>query len=180
MCAKLLLLCLTLWEAMDCSLPGSSAHSIIQARILKWVAMLSSRSSHSRDETHVSCVSCIDKQILHHWATGKAPYWTWSEVKLLSHVYLFVTPWTVAYQAPPSMDFPGKSTGGVSISFSRWSFWPRDWTKISHIVDRCFTIWATREVLVDLHHLKVCLLHWQASFLPLVSPEKLEGLIIVC
>ena len=29
----------------------------------------------------------------------------WSEVKSLSHVQLFVTPWTVAYQAPPSMGF---------------------------------------------------------------------------
>ena len=39
------------------------------------------------------------------------------KVKLLSRVQLFVTPWTVAYQAPPSMEFsnpwkfPGKSTG---------------------------------------------------------------------
>ena len=31
--------------------------------------------------------------------------------KLLSHVRLLATPWTTAYQAPPSMDFPGKSTG---------------------------------------------------------------------
>ena len=29
----------------------------------------------------------------------------WSEVKLLSRVRLFATPWTVAYQAPPSMGF---------------------------------------------------------------------------
>ena len=29
----------------------------------------------------------------------------WSEMKSLSHVRLFVTPWTVAYQAPPSMRF---------------------------------------------------------------------------
>ena len=29
----------------------------------------------------------------------------WSEVKSLSHVWLFVTPWTVAYQAPPSLGF---------------------------------------------------------------------------
>ena len=29
----------------------------------------------------------------------------WSEVKSLSRVRLFVTPWTVAYQAPPSMEF---------------------------------------------------------------------------
>ena len=28
-----------------------------------------------------------------------------SEVELLSHVQLFVTPWTVAYPAPPSMEF---------------------------------------------------------------------------
>ena len=31
--------------------------------------------------------------------------WKWSKVKLLSRVWLFVTPWTVAYQAPPSMGF---------------------------------------------------------------------------
>ena len=36
---------------------------------------------------------------------------TLSEVKPLSHVQLFLTPWTVAYQTPPSMGFPGKSTG---------------------------------------------------------------------
>ena len=33
------------------------------------------------------------------------------KVKLLSHVLLFVTPWSVAYQDPPPWDFPGKSTG---------------------------------------------------------------------
>ena len=33
------------------------------------------------------------------------------KVKLLSHVRLLATPWTAAHQAPPSMDFPGKSTG---------------------------------------------------------------------
>ena len=37
----------------------------------------------------------------------------------------------------------------VAISFSRGSFWPRDWTQVSLIVGRCFTIWATREVLAD-------------------------------
>ena len=33
------------------------------------------------------------------------------KVKSLSRVRLFMTPWTVAYQAPPSRDFPGKSAG---------------------------------------------------------------------
>ena len=52
--------CLTLCNPMDCSLPASSVHGILQARILEWVAMPSSRgSSWPRDQTHVSCVSCI-------------------------------------------------------------------------------------------------------------------------
>ena len=42
-CAKSLELCPTLCNPMDCSLPGSSVHRILQARILEWVAMLSSR-----------------------------------------------------------------------------------------------------------------------------------------
>ena len=32
-------LCLTLCDSMDCSLPGSSVHGILQARILEWVAI---------------------------------------------------------------------------------------------------------------------------------------------
>ena len=39
MCAKLLQLSPTLCDPMDCSLPGSSVHGILQARILEWVAM---------------------------------------------------------------------------------------------------------------------------------------------
>ena len=41
--AKLLPLCLTLCNPMDCSPPGSSVHGILQAIILEWVAMSSSR-----------------------------------------------------------------------------------------------------------------------------------------
>ena len=59
--------CLILWNTMDCSLPGSSVHEILQARILEWVAMPSFRgSSWSRDQTHVSYISCIDRQLLNH------------------------------------------------------------------------------------------------------------------
>ena len=40
---------------MDCNLPGSSVHGILQAIILEWVAIPSSRtSSQSRDQTWVS------------------------------------------------------------------------------------------------------------------------------
>ena len=45
--AKSLQLCPTLCDPMDCSPPGSSVHGILQARILAWVAMLSSRESSS-------------------------------------------------------------------------------------------------------------------------------------
>ena len=37
--------CLTLRDPMDCGLPGSSVHGILQARILEWVAMPSSSES---------------------------------------------------------------------------------------------------------------------------------------
>ena len=37
--SKLLQLCLTLCDPMDCSLPGSSVHGILQARTLEWIAM---------------------------------------------------------------------------------------------------------------------------------------------
>ena len=49
-CAKLLQSCLIRCDPLDCSLPGSSIHRIVQARILEWVAMPSSRgSSQPRD-----------------------------------------------------------------------------------------------------------------------------------
>ena len=48
--AKSLKLCPTLCDPMDCSTPSSSVHGILQARILEWVAMPSSReSSQPRD-----------------------------------------------------------------------------------------------------------------------------------
>ena len=57
-----------LFAAMDCSLPGSSAGGISQARILEWVAISSSRgSSQPRDQTHAPCVSCIGRQITSHY-----------------------------------------------------------------------------------------------------------------
>ena len=50
--AKLLLLCLTLCDPMDCSPPGTSVHGIFQARMLEWVALPSSKwSSRPRDLT---------------------------------------------------------------------------------------------------------------------------------
>ena len=67
--AKFLQSCPALCDPMDCSPPGSSVPGILPARILKWVAMPSSRgSSQPRDQTRVSCVSCIGRQVLYHWS----------------------------------------------------------------------------------------------------------------
>ena len=50
--------CLILCNPMDCSPSGSSVHGILQARILKWVAIPFSRgSSQPRDWTQVSCIA---------------------------------------------------------------------------------------------------------------------------
>ena len=74
--AKLLQSCPTLCDSIDCSPPGSPFPGILQARTLEWVAISFSNA------------------------------WKWKvKVKLLSRVWLFETPWTAAYQAPPSMGF---------------------------------------------------------------------------
>ena len=74
--AKSLQLCLTLCDPIDGSPLGSPVPGILQARILEWVAISFSNA-------------------------GK---WK-AKVKLLSHVRLLATPWTAAYQAPPSKGF---------------------------------------------------------------------------
>ena len=74
--AKSLQSCPTLCNPMDGSPPGSAIPGILQARTLEWVAISFSNA------------------------------WKWKvKVKSLSHVRLFATPWTAAYQAPRSMGF---------------------------------------------------------------------------
>ena len=80
--AKSLQSCPTLCDPIESSPPGSPVPGILQARTLEWVAISFSNE------------------------------WKWKvKVKSLSRVWLPATPWTAAHQAPPSMDFPGKSTG---------------------------------------------------------------------
>ena len=68
--------CPTLCDPIDGSPPGSPVPGILQARTLEWVAISFSNA------------------------------WKWKvQVKLLSRAQLLVTPWTAAYQAPPSMGF---------------------------------------------------------------------------
>ena len=74
--AKSLQSCLTLCDPIDGSPPGSPVPGILQARTLEWVAISFSNACK--------------------WKV---------KVKSLSCVRLLVTPWTAAYQAPPSMGF---------------------------------------------------------------------------
>ena len=74
--AKSLQSCPTLCDPIDGSPPGSPVPGILQARTLEWVAISFSNA------------------------------WKWKvKVKSLSRVRLLSTPWTAAYQAPPSMGF---------------------------------------------------------------------------
>ena len=116
-------LCPTLCDPMDYTVPG-----ILQARILEWVAFPFSRGfSQPRNQTRVSCIA---GRFFTSWATRdkmclQAPIpsmnlslltqmWKkWEfllpELKLLacliSCVWLFVILWTVAHQAPLSLEF---------------------------------------------------------------------------
>ena len=72
--AKSLQSCPTLCDPIDGSPPGSLVPGILQARTLEWAAISFSNA------------------------------WKWKvKVKSLSRVWLLATPWTAAYQAPPSM-----------------------------------------------------------------------------
>ena len=63
----------TLCDPRDCSPPGSHVRGILQAGILEWVATSYSWvSSQPKDQTQLSCISCIGRQILYRWASGEA------------------------------------------------------------------------------------------------------------
>ena len=78
-CAKSLQSCTTVCNPMKCSLPGSSVHGILQARILKWVAMTFSRgSSWLRYHTCGSYISNFGRLVL-----------TFTSVKITPLSYFF-------------------------------------------------------------------------------------------
>ena len=98
--AKSLQSCPTLCDPIDGSPPGSPVPGILRARILEWVAISFSNA------------------------------WKWKvKVKLLSRVQLLVTPWTAAYQAPPSMGFSrqeywsGLPLPSPNVRCSKYQIW---------------------------------------------------------
>ena len=83
---------------------------------------------------------------LSHLCVIKIIAWTSEPVMSLSRLWHFAIPWTVAYWAPPSMEFSRQEYwSGLPFPFSRGSSQLRDWTQVSCIAGRRFTVWATRE-----------------------------------
>ena len=79
--------CSTLCDSMDCSLPGSSAHGIFQARVLEWLAISFSRgSSRPRDWTQISCIVGRRFPI---WVTRKSKHVLQFKGLLFFIIYLF-------------------------------------------------------------------------------------------
>ena len=87
-------------------------------------------------------------------------WWVWEAIyifKVPSHlVSLSCNQWNCLAVSDSVIPWslPGSSIHGIfqarvlewiSISFSRGSSWSRDWTQVSRIAGRCFTVWATRE-----------------------------------
>ena len=91
MCAQS---CQTVCDPMDCSLPGFSVHGIVQARILEWIGISCNKgSSQPRDQTHVSCIFCVGRQILYYcatWEALRAVYCSGLRVKALESSFIFL------------------------------------------------------------------------------------------
>ena len=117
--AKSLQSCPTLCNPMDCSPRDSSVHGILQARILEWVTMPSSRgSSQPRDRTCVSYVSCIGRQVLYHLGSPSLTYAA-AAAKSLQSCPTLCDP---IDGSPPGSPVPGilqaRTLEWVAISFS--------------------------------------------------------------
>ena len=126
--AKSLQSCPTLCDPIDGSPPGSPVPGILQARILKWVAISFSNA------------------------------WKWKvKVKSLSRVRLLATPWTAAHQAPPSMGFSRQEYwSGVPLPSQHWLKQPYEPTmihvgqlvsftqQIHNYAQHCAKVWAQR------------------------------------
>ena len=77
------------------------------------------------------------------------PVLKWSEVTQLCVTFCNPTDCSLSSSSIHGI-FQARVLEWAAISFYRGSSRPRDWTQVSHIVGRHFTVWATREALIDL------------------------------
>ena len=111
--AQLLQSCPTLYDPMDCDLPGSFVHEILQSRKLELVAMLSSRaSSQPRDRTCTSYVSCSSSSFHTTSATWEAQHvHTAAAAKSRQSCPTLRPQRRQPARLPCPWDSPGKNTG---------------------------------------------------------------------
>ena len=137
--AKSLQSCPTLCDPIDGGPPGSPVPGILQARTLEWVVMSFSNARKGK-------------------VKGKS----------LSRVRLFMTPWSAAYQAPPSM------------GFSRQEYWsgvplPSPWRSISRYFFYLFIFWpypGACRILIPWPGIEPVPLHWKHRVLTTGPPGK--------
>ena len=102
-------------------------------------------------------------------------HWMWGEEKLLSHVWPFVTPWTIQ-----SMEFSRPEYWEwVAFPFSRGSAPPRNQTQIFCITGRFFTSWATNypKTLCRVHY---CPSTWQACHTEIQQGSSFDVIALLC
>ena len=141
---------------MDCSSPCSSVHGILQARILKWVAIPFSRAScRSRDQTQVSCTAGGFFAV---WATREAQTLTVPGTLLSNHglyaetifeMLLDIIKSCIKYRwADSGLNF----TFGIVTSFSVWISWASfiSWAPSSYWGKTLFTSFMASGRLFDI------------------------------
>ena len=101
------------------------------------------------------------RQILYHWATSKALTqvilykYKYICIYIYTHIHMEVAQSCPTLGDPMNCSLPGSSIHGifqarilesVAIAFSKRSSRPREWTQVSRVVGRRFTVWAAREM----------------------------------
>ena len=149
--AKSLPSCLTLWDPIDGSPPGSAVPGILQETTLERVAISFSNA------------------------------WKWKvKVKSLSHVRLLATPWTAAHQAPPSMGFsrpeywsgvpvPSYMTTAKTTALTRRTFVGKVMSLSFNMLSRLVITFLSRSKCLLISWLKFHHLQW------FLEPRKIKS-----
>ena len=109
--------CPTLCHLMDYSPPGSSVHGIIQASILEWVAMPSSKgSSQPKDPTQVSHIA---GEFFTVWATREVHIYVYMYVNVYMYKVISVTVWLYVVQISSMPDIVSINLCQIPLNWSK-------------------------------------------------------------
>ena len=109
---------------MDSSPPGSSVHGILQARVLKWVAISFTReSSQPRDQTQVSS---IDRQMLYRLSHQGPAQWRKDFLFRDRILHFYLLPMFMLTPRPAPLR-PALSEGPLSLKMRIQAVWFQQW-----------------------------------------------------